>query len=81
MCIINALPLYTATYNGFHPVAKILLDCVSFIDIFYLLLYILFQESDAETLNYAALQFTKRKAKAEKKKTGSSEDCIYSIVK
>ncbi|NP_001187170.1 novel immune-type receptor 13 [Ictalurus punctatus] len=39
------------------------------------------RESDAETLNYAALQFAKRKAKADKRKTGLSEDCVYSDVK
>ncbi|XP_053486872.1 uncharacterized protein LOC128611413 [Ictalurus furcatus] len=38
------------------------------------------QESEAETLNYAALQFSKRKAKAEKKKSGSSDECVYSDV-
>ncbi|XP_058253717.1 uncharacterized protein LOC131358170 isoform X1 [Hemibagrus wyckioides] len=39
------------------------------------------QESEAEGLNYAALQFSKRKAKAEKRKTVSSEECVYSDVK
>ncbi|XP_053091552.1 uncharacterized protein LOC113547199 [Pangasianodon hypophthalmus] len=39
------------------------------------------QESEAETLNYAALQFSKRKAKAEKRKTGSLDECVYSNVK
>ncbi|XP_058253364.1 uncharacterized protein LOC131357957 [Hemibagrus wyckioides] len=39
------------------------------------------QESEAESLNYAALQFSKRKAKGEKKKTLSSEECVYSDVK
>ncbi|XP_053487627.1 uncharacterized protein LOC128611838 [Ictalurus furcatus] len=39
------------------------------------------QESEAETLNYAAVQFTKRKAKAEKKKTGSADECVYADVK
>ncbi|XP_017329401.1 uncharacterized protein LOC124625979 [Ictalurus punctatus] len=38
------------------------------------------QESGAETVNYAALQFRKRNAKAEKRKTGSDE-CVYSDVK
>ncbi|XP_053361132.1 uncharacterized protein LOC128531344 [Clarias gariepinus] len=39
------------------------------------------QKSDDETLNYSALQFTKRKAKADKKKTDLSEECVYSGVK
>ncbi|XP_060783220.1 uncharacterized protein LOC132890413 isoform X2 [Neoarius graeffei] len=39
------------------------------------------ESAEAETLNYAALQFSKRKAKAEKKKTGSSDECVYSDVK
>ncbi|XP_053487933.1 uncharacterized protein LOC128612054 [Ictalurus furcatus] len=39
------------------------------------------RESEAETLNYTAVQFTKRKAKAEKKKTGSADECVYSDVK
>ncbi|XP_060783157.1 uncharacterized protein LOC132890367 [Neoarius graeffei] len=39
------------------------------------------RESDAEMVTYAALQFAKRKAKAEKRKTDFSEDCIYSGVK
>ncbi|XP_053486314.1 uncharacterized protein LOC128611085 [Ictalurus furcatus] len=39
------------------------------------------RESEAETLNYAAVQFTKRKAKAEKKKTGSADECVYADVK
>ncbi|XP_053091555.1 uncharacterized protein LOC128318612 [Pangasianodon hypophthalmus] len=39
------------------------------------------RESEAETLNYAALQFSKRKAKAEKRKTGSLDECVYSDVK
>ncbi|XP_034161943.2 uncharacterized protein LOC113542720 [Pangasianodon hypophthalmus] len=39
------------------------------------------QEFEAEPLNYAAVQFTKRKAKAEKKKTGSADECVYSDVK
>ncbi|XP_047013319.2 uncharacterized protein LOC108268757 isoform X2 [Ictalurus punctatus] len=39
------------------------------------------QEYETETLNYAALQFSKRKAKVEKKKTGSSDACVYSGVK
>ncbi|XP_053487913.1 uncharacterized protein LOC128612035 [Ictalurus furcatus] len=39
------------------------------------------RESEAETLNYAAVQFTKRKAKGEKKKTGSADECVYSDVK
>ncbi|XP_058253916.1 uncharacterized protein LOC131358282 [Hemibagrus wyckioides] len=38
------------------------------------------QEFEAEGLNYAALQFSKRKAKGEKRKTVSSE-CVYSDVK
>ncbi|KAG7328858.1 hypothetical protein KOW79_007032 [Hemibagrus wyckioides] len=39
------------------------------------------QEFEAESLNYAALQFSKRKAKAEKRKPGSSDECVYSDVK
>ncbi|XP_046704957.1 uncharacterized protein LOC124385745 isoform X2 [Silurus meridionalis] len=39
------------------------------------------QESDSETLNYAGLQFPKRKPKADKWKTGFSEHCIYTDVK
>ncbi|XP_058253214.1 uncharacterized protein LOC131357874 [Hemibagrus wyckioides] len=40
------------------------------------------QEPEAEILNYAALQFSKRKAKAEeKRKPGSSDGCVYSDVK
>ncbi|XP_060782812.1 uncharacterized protein LOC132890032 [Neoarius graeffei] len=39
------------------------------------------QESEAETLNYAAVQFSKRNPKAETKKTGSSDECVYSGVK
>ncbi|XP_053091566.1 uncharacterized protein LOC117597705 [Pangasianodon hypophthalmus] len=39
------------------------------------------RESEAETLNYAALQFTKRKAKAENRKAGLADDCVYSDVK
>ncbi|XP_053486198.1 uncharacterized protein LOC128611017 [Ictalurus furcatus] len=38
------------------------------------------RESEAEPLNYAAVQFTKRKAKAEKRKTGSADECVYSDV-
>ncbi|KAG7328859.1 hypothetical protein KOW79_007033 [Hemibagrus wyckioides] len=38
-------------------------------------------ESEAESLNYAALQFSKKKAKAEKRKRGSSDECVYSDVK
>ncbi|XP_058253203.1 uncharacterized protein LOC131357868 isoform X3 [Hemibagrus wyckioides] len=38
------------------------------------------QEYEEETLNYAALQFSKKKAKAEKRKTGSSDECVYSDV-
>ncbi|MCI4379623.1 hypothetical protein PGIGA_G00230370, partial [Pangasianodon gigas] len=38
------------------------------------------QESEAETLNYAALQFSKRKAKGGKRNTGSSDECVYSDV-
>ncbi|XP_058253213.1 uncharacterized protein LOC131357873 isoform X2 [Hemibagrus wyckioides] len=36
------------------------------------------QESEAESLNYAALQFSKKKAKSEKRKTG--DECVYSDV-
>ncbi|XP_058253362.1 uncharacterized protein LOC131357955 [Hemibagrus wyckioides] len=40
------------------------------------------QEPEAETLNYAALQFSKRKDKAEEKRNpGSSDGCVYSDVK
>ncbi|KAK2839081.1 hypothetical protein Q7C36_013895 [Tachysurus vachellii] len=39
------------------------------------------QESEAESLNYAALQFSKRKTKAEKRKPVSSDECVYSDVK
>ncbi|XP_060783223.1 uncharacterized protein LOC132890415 isoform X2 [Neoarius graeffei] len=39
------------------------------------------QESEAETLNYAALKFSKRKAGVEKRKAGSSHECVYSEVK
>ncbi|XP_058252993.1 uncharacterized protein LOC131357745 isoform X3 [Hemibagrus wyckioides] len=38
------------------------------------------QESEAESLNYAALQFSKKKAKAGKRKPGSSDECVYSDV-
>ncbi|KAG7328819.1 hypothetical protein KOW79_006993 [Hemibagrus wyckioides] len=37
------------------------------------------QESEAETLNYAALKFSKRKAKAEK--ITKVDECVYSTVK
>ncbi|XP_058253005.1 uncharacterized protein LOC131357750 isoform X2 [Hemibagrus wyckioides] len=37
--------------------------------------------SEAETLNYAVVQFSKRKAKDEKRKTGSSDNCVYADVK
>ncbi|XP_058252996.1 uncharacterized protein LOC131357748 isoform X2 [Hemibagrus wyckioides] len=39
------------------------------------------QEFEAESLNYAALQFSKRKAKVERRKPGSSDECVYSDVK
>ncbi|XP_027007819.2 uncharacterized protein LOC113646013 [Tachysurus fulvidraco] len=39
------------------------------------------QESEAESLNYVALQFSKRKTKAEKRKPVSSDECVYSDVK
>ncbi|XP_060783121.1 uncharacterized protein LOC132890326 [Neoarius graeffei] len=39
------------------------------------------QESEAETLNYAAVHFSKRKPKAETKKSGSSDECVYADVK
>ncbi|KAK2839088.1 hypothetical protein Q7C36_013902 [Tachysurus vachellii] len=39
------------------------------------------KESEAESLNYAALQFSKRKTKAEKRKPVSSDECVYSDVK
>ncbi|XP_047658098.1 uncharacterized protein LOC113645983 isoform X1 [Tachysurus fulvidraco] len=39
------------------------------------------QESEAESLNYAALQFSKRKTKAEKRKPVSSDECVYTHVK
>ncbi|KAM9470392.1 uncharacterized protein Hap1MRO34_012372 [Clarias gariepinus] len=35
---------------------------------------------EAETLNYAALQFSKRKVKAEKRRTGALDECVYSDV-
>ncbi|KAG7328830.1 hypothetical protein KOW79_007004 [Hemibagrus wyckioides] len=38
------------------------------------------QEYEEETLNYTPLQFSKKKAKAEKRKTGSSVECVYSDV-
>ncbi|KAK3564067.1 hypothetical protein QTP86_007520 [Hemibagrus guttatus] len=38
------------------------------------------QEYEEETLNYTPLQFSKKKAKAEKRKTGSSDECVYSDV-
>ncbi|XP_017329423.1 uncharacterized protein LOC108268766 [Ictalurus punctatus] len=38
------------------------------------------QGFEAEPLNYAAVQFTKRKAKAEKRKTGSADECVYADV-
>ncbi|XP_060741852.1 uncharacterized protein LOC132856332 [Tachysurus vachellii] len=38
------------------------------------------QESEAESLNYAALQFSKRKTKAEKRKPVSSDECVYSDI-
>ncbi|KAG7328832.1 hypothetical protein KOW79_007006 [Hemibagrus wyckioides] len=38
------------------------------------------QDSEAETLNYTALQFSKKKANAEIRKTGSSDECVYSDV-
>ncbi|KAF7706990.1 uncharacterized protein LOC124386403 [Silurus meridionalis] len=39
------------------------------------------QESEAETLSYAALKFSKRKAEVEKKKADSAQQCVYSEVK
>ncbi|XP_047658117.1 uncharacterized protein LOC113646058 [Tachysurus fulvidraco] len=39
------------------------------------------QEIEAETLNYAALKFSKKKVKAAERKTGSSDECVYSSVK
>ncbi|XP_060782780.1 uncharacterized protein LOC132889996 [Neoarius graeffei] len=39
------------------------------------------QEFKTETVNYAALQFPLRKAKAEKRKIVLSENCVYSDVK
>ncbi|XP_058253220.1 uncharacterized protein LOC131357879 [Hemibagrus wyckioides] len=39
------------------------------------------QESEAETVIYTAVQFNKKKAKAEKRKTGLAENCVYSSVK
>ncbi|XP_047658122.1 uncharacterized protein LOC113646015 [Tachysurus fulvidraco] len=39
------------------------------------------QESETESLNYAALQFSRRKTKAEKRKPVSSDECVYSDVK
>ncbi|XP_053487880.1 uncharacterized protein LOC128612007 [Ictalurus furcatus] len=39
------------------------------------------RESEAEALNYRALKFSKQEARAEKRKTGSSDECVYSDVK
>ncbi|KAM9470025.1 uncharacterized protein Hap1MRO34_012114 isoform 3-T4 [Clarias gariepinus] len=39
------------------------------------------QDSEPETLNYAALQFSRMQAQAEKRKTGSLNECVYSDVK
>ncbi|KAM9470614.1 uncharacterized protein Hap1MRO34_012551 [Clarias gariepinus] len=38
------------------------------------------QESEAETLNYSALHLSKRKVTADKRKTASSDECVYSAV-
>ncbi|XP_060783148.1 uncharacterized protein LOC132890352 [Neoarius graeffei] len=38
------------------------------------------RESEAESLNYAALKFSKRKPKAGKKKTDSSDECVYADI-
>ncbi|KAM9469801.1 uncharacterized protein Hap1MRO34_011989 [Clarias gariepinus] len=38
------------------------------------------QESESETLNYAAVQFTKTKAKAERRKDGSSDNCVTEVI-
>ncbi|XP_047658112.1 uncharacterized protein LOC113646059 [Tachysurus fulvidraco] len=38
------------------------------------------QKTEAETQNYASLKFSKKKVKAEKRKTGSSDECVYSSV-
>ncbi|XP_047658127.1 uncharacterized protein LOC125138362 [Tachysurus fulvidraco] len=38
------------------------------------------QEIEAEILNYAALKFSKKKVKAAERKTGSSDECVYSSV-
>ncbi|XP_053361769.1 uncharacterized protein LOC128531706, partial [Clarias gariepinus] len=39
------------------------------------------QESEAESLNYAALKFPKRKVNAEKRTTSTLTECVYSDVK
>ncbi|KAM3613241.1 uncharacterized protein V6R79_022859 [Siganus canaliculatus] len=38
-------------------------------------------DNDAAALNYAALNFTKRKLKTEEKKRKLPEECVYSVVK
>ncbi|XP_053091238.1 uncharacterized protein LOC128318571 [Pangasianodon hypophthalmus] len=38
------------------------------------------QDYEAEMLNYAALKFSKQKAKVGKRKTGPSDECVYSDV-
>ncbi|XP_053091571.1 uncharacterized protein LOC128318620 [Pangasianodon hypophthalmus] len=38
------------------------------------------REYEAEMLNYAALKFSKQKAKVGKRKTGPSDECVYSDV-
>ncbi|XP_058254038.1 uncharacterized protein LOC131358348 [Hemibagrus wyckioides] len=38
------------------------------------------EQSEEETLNYAALQFSKKKTKAGKRKSKSSDECVYSDV-
>ncbi|KAI5624918.1 putative immune-type receptor 14b isoform X1 [Silurus asotus] len=39
------------------------------------------QEAEDEMLNYAALKFSKRKAKAENSRTVSPDECVYTSVK
>ncbi|XP_060782781.1 uncharacterized protein LOC132890010 [Neoarius graeffei] len=39
------------------------------------------EEHEAETVNYAALKFSKQEAKAEKRNAGSCDECVYSGVK
>lgn len=45
-----------------------MLSMLSIQNVFYILFYFNYQVSDAKALNYAALEFPKRKAKTEKGK-------------